>query len=1823
MSEFSVRCDRITRFADVLDAQAKILENAADSADTVGRNLRMQGLSDRSVKSSIGSIGNAARKEALTARRMGTALREIAEAYRAAENTILGASGLTGTGGSLRGTSHAGTGGSAGMGGLAFTNGNGTVSALYSSDPVNLNTGNFVLDNQDMEIPGFLPLRLGRFYNSMGSCNGMLGANWNSSFERRLVKNPSYFLAQADASVMLEDGREEYFAACDDGRYRPVSGTTASLAHTEKGYVYRTLNGERSWFDDDGRFVRLEDMHQTGFSLIYKEDALVRVEKDSGEYFDFFYQDGNRLDSVCDHTGRVCRYYFEGDYLRKVVLPDGTTYEYTYNSYGKISRVQNPRQIGAVETEYDEWQRVIFQRFADGTTNIFEYRDEERAVIMTERNGVRSTHIHDEKYQNIRNVYADGEECFEYNELGQKTVLSDRLGNVTRLQYDDRGNITTILTADRTKICATYSDQNRLLTISVNGKNRLRNVYNASGDLIIRENAVGEKTEYSYDDQGHTTQIRLPDGTSVNAWYDDRGNLCTLQGANGSITQFEYDALNRRVARTDANGNWSAYAYDVMGRLIRETRPDGYQKQYQYDQMGNLISEENFDGSVTATVYNENNRPLSVTDPAGRRTDFEYDSMWRLAGMTLPNGGVFRYRYDENGHLECVCDAEGNETHYTCDAAGNVLSRTDAMGMATDFAWDTMGRCTRVTGADGAVMEYRYNENGQVVYEKGADGTESFRTYDAEGRLTSEKDSLGHRNIYTYNLIGQVIGVTDENGRCTRYQYAKGSDAPELIQYPDGTEESFAYDANGNLVCFTDIYGASLHYQYDNLNRLNALLTEQGERMEFGYDPSGRMVFRKDFEGNVTKYSYTPTGQLQSVTDALGHTTRYSYDAIDYLAEVLREAPKTGLKAMDETPQAGSEILRETSEDGRKWLHEALENKAEAFLEAQGAGSERTRSVTEKESWVVWAAYERDRMGRLTKLTDAAGETEEYRYNGLGQMTEKTDRAGLLTQYAYNCSGLLQRITWADGKRAEYRYDSSGRLCEADDWTGKTGIQYDHLGNVTEIQYPDGRALHMDYDARGNRVRVRYPEGQSVEYEYDRLDRLTRMTHEECVVSYLYDEFGRISSRLLPDGRNIQYQYDAKGMLAGMSCTDGEGLLDDFSYRYDSLGRRIQCDAFRRDDAAEGGCFQYLYDPVGRLDRVSLDGRLLREYEYDVLGNRSSLLRFQSKRGAYERIQYEYDRRGGMLHSVRSELIPSDCSGVLPSDSPGVIPPDCPALLSSDCPELFPSDCPELSKKDGAGTDCRLIYTEACHAHKEEYQTHKEEYQAYTEGYRAHTKEYCARTDYRYDRRGNLVEVLCNGSTEKKYEYDARNRLSYAEAGDGDTAAYEYNGLGYRVGMRQSLAGTERTITYTLDYSKIYDNLMERREAEESEVFFWGNQLEGFAADPGAHGWYLSDAQGNVLRKMVEQVVLGNELQKMDDGTILKSGQCRKVRIGVPGLLYQNRYDEFGSLLPDNGGKEKVPDREEFGFSGFLYDPVAGTWFAQARQYRGETGMFDAMDRFGGDITMPDSLNPYSYCVHDPLNHTDKSAYWFLVDDMIAAAIGGAGGFAGQLVSDVMESVTSGQFTHSDWKTYLSSTTGGAAGGVTTLYAGPIAGGAVSGAVSTLTGEGLTYLSNPGGYTKSLGNVAKETVLNAGLGGLTGAVSGVIGKATRKLANTTVVQGVVSKLQGGGKLAGMAANYITGIASPTTKAWSDMTNVIKNYHGVISSSASLLASMEAFMVDNVPLYLKEEVLSRVTGRLKPTNILTGIGKSRLSSWLKDRLGLSENTSDAYGLCAVS
>jgi hypothetical protein len=99
------------------------------------------------------------------------------------------------------------------------------------------------------------------------------------------------------------------------------------------------------------------------------------------------------------------------------------------------------------------------------------------------------------------------------------------------------------------------------------------------------------------------------------------------------------------------------------------------------------------------------------------------------------------------------------------------------------------------------------------------------------------------------------------------------------------------------------------------------------------------------------------------------------------------------------------------------------------------------------------------------------------------------------------------------------------------------------------------------------------------------------------------------------------------------------------------------------------------------------------------------------------------------------------------------------------------------------------------------------------------------------------------------------------------------------------------------------------------------------------------------------------------------------------------------------------------------------------------------------------NYNRYSYCMNNPTTFTDPTGNYYLIDDAIAAVVGGT---INLLANDK-------KFHGSAWaqiKEGLGYFGAGAVGGVATLYLGPVAGFAIGGALNVgvdATNQNLTY----------------------------------------------------------------------------------------------------------------------------------------------------------------------
>jgi len=148
--------------------------------------------------------------------------------------------------------------------------------------------------------------------------------------------------------------------------------------------------------------------------------------------------------------------------------------------------------------------------------------------------------------------------------------------------------------------------------------------------------------------------------------------------------------------------------------------------------------------------------------------------------------------------------------------------------------------------------------------------------------------------------------------------------------------------------------------------------------------------------------------------------------------------------------------------------------------------------------------------------------------------------------------------------------------------------------------------------------------------------------------------------------------------------------------------------------------------------------------------------------------------------------------------------------------------------------------------------------------------------------------------------------------------------------------------SYILDRTRAYHNLLQRRTGKRGsqaiQSYIWDFNV-AYMEEGEKEFTYLQDELGSTIR-LLEQ-----------------GGECQAVY----------GYDEFGEDAYNTQGH-----LQPFGYTGYRYDNVADTYFAQAREYVPKIGRFVGEDWIKGNIEKPFSLNQYGYCCGNPIGLADR-----------------------------------------------------------------------------------------------------------------------------------------------------------------------------------------------------------------------------------------------------------
>lgn len=179
---------------------------------------------------------------------------------------------------------------------------------------------------------------------------------------------------------------------------------------------------------------------------------------------------------------------------------------------------------------------------------------------------------------------------------------------------------------------------------------------------------------------------------------------------------------------------------------------------------------------------------------------------------------------------------------------------------------------------------------------------------------------------------------------------------------------------------------------------------------------------------------------------------------------------------------------------------------------------------TETELLATFSYYSGQKKHLVHKATDIAGRTTTYEYNDYGQTTSVTDPLGRETVFEYDTTtGFLEKVIVPDVTGAGLSLAERTLTFEPDD-----------MLRVESTTDGHGYTISYVYDEFDRVTRVSYPDGSYEETVYDRLDPVMQRDRQGKWSVTQYDSMRRPVAHKDPLGRITQFDWCSCGSLSGI-----------------------------------------------------------------------------------------------------------------------------------------------------------------------------------------------------------------------------------------------------------------------------------------------------------------------------------------------------------------------------------------------------------------------------------------------------------------------------------------------------------------------------------------------------------------------------------------------------------------------------------------------------------------------------------------------------------------
>ncbi|WP_379554145.1 hypothetical protein [Qipengyuania sp. DGS5-3] len=544
-------------------------------------------------------------------------------------------------------------------------------------------------------------------------------------------------------------------------------------------------------------------------------------------------------------------------------------------------------------------------------------------------------------------------------------TVTDVLGRQARYRTNSADQLTRVKRAGETidGVVVNYGSDSRVSSVTHQGSQTRTYSWSASGNqltattndmegrqrttvsntslgvILTDTNGLNQTMQYQYDGDGRLTDAIMPEGDRTEYSYDARGNTTEVRrkakpgsgladivtSANYAVTCSNPITCNLPTSTTDARGKVTNYTWHSTYGVLTDV-------QLPADSSG-IRSRRRFGyGNLWAKAKNASGTLVQFADPILKLTSTR---ACRTANICTgsANESLTIYTYDNNAapnlDLRRVNHRAGNGTlnsftDFTYDKLGNVLTVDGPISGTTDtttFVYDDAGQRIGTISADpdgsGSLPRLAsrttYNADGQVTKTESGTVTgtstaawnafapyQEYRTsYDAFGRAKTSSQVLPGTSTqysitqYSYDDAGCLectavrmnapsTATTLPVSACTPMTAGSfGEDrisrtyydaADRVTEVWSGVGTSLAqrtgkstYRANGTLATLLDAGGKKTTYYVDGFDRVNAIRyphktsigqSNASDQETVTYDAAGNILTHRTRRGETISYTY-------------------------------------------------------------------------------------------------------------------------------------------------------------------------------------------------------------------------------------------------------------------------------------------------------------------------------------------------------------------------------------------------------------------------------------------------------------------------------------------------------------------------------------------------------------------------------------------------------------------------------------------------------------------------------------------------------------------------------------------------------------------------------------------------------------------------------------------------------------------------------------------------------------------------------------------------------------------------------------------------------